>query len=159
MAGSLAIGQEAPYMASDRIYRSEIPAWDCYQLLDEQRIGRVSIIENGYPVAIPVSYRLAGTHADRRIVIRTAPTTTIAQYEGPSSLEVDHIDEREKTAWSVIARGTLHKLFGGDTLPDPQPWLIDGRQQWLAISVVAVSGRRFVGQPADDGSGIEWRQA
>ncbi len=146
-------------MASERIHRSEIPAWECYELLDEQRVGRLAIIENGYPVAIPVSYRMTGEHADRRIVIRTAPSTTIAQYQGQSSLEVDHIDERERTAWSVIARGALHKLFGGDSLPDPQPWLIDGRHQWLALSIVAVSGRRCVGQPAEDGSGLEWHHA
>jgi uncharacterized protein len=146
-------------MTSERIHRSEIPAWDCHQLLDEQRVGRLAIIENGYPVAIPVSYRLAGTQADRRVVIRTAPSTTIAQYEGHSSLEIDHIDEKDRTAWSVIARGTLHKLFGGDGLPDPQPWLIDGRQQWLALSIVSVSGRRFVGRPSEDGSGLEWSHA
>lgn len=146
-------------MAAERINRSEIPAWECYQLLDEQRVGRLAIIENGYPVAIPVSYALAGTPEDRRLVFRTGPGTTIAQYDGHSSLEVDHIDERQKTAWSVIARGTLHKHFGGDPLPDPQPWVIDGRHQWLTLSVVAVSGRRFVGQAAEDGSGLEWRDA
>lgn len=143
-------------MEQERMHRSEIPAWDCYQLLDEQRVGRLGIVENGYPVAIPVSYRLTGGPSDRRIVIRTAPGTTIAEYEGRASLEVDQIDEREKTAWSVIARGNLHRLFGDDTFPDPEPWLIEGRHLWLAISVVAVSGRRFVGRQAEDGSGLEW---
>ena len=146
-------------MPNEPIRRSDIPAWDCYQLLEEQRVGRLTIIENGYPVAIPVSYRMAGDQADRRIVVRTAPETTLAQYEGRASFEVDHIDEQARTAWSVIARGMLHKLFGGDELPDPQPWLIDGRHQWLAISVVAVSGRRFIGRPADEGPGLEWRFA
>jgi hypothetical protein len=144
-------------MENERILRSEIPAWDCFQLLDEQRVGRLGILENGYPVAIPVSYRLVGSPSDRRIVIRTAPSTTIAQYEGRASLEVDHIDEREKTAWSVIARGNLHRLLGDDTFPDPQPWLIEGRHLRLGLSIVAVSGRRFIARQAEDGSGLEWR--
>jgi nitroimidazol reductase NimA-like FMN-containing flavoprotein (pyridoxamine 5'-phosphate oxidase superfamily) len=144
-------------MENERMLRSEIPAWDCFQLLDEKRIGRLGILENGYPVAIPVSYRLAGPPSDRCIVIRTAPSTTIAQYEGRASLEIDHIDEREKTAWSVIARGNLHRLFGNDEFPDPQPWLIEGRHLRLALSIVAVSGRRFVGRQSDEGSGLEWR--
>lgn len=144
-------------MANERIHRSEIPAWDCYELLDGQRVGRLAIIEHGYPVAIPVSYRVAGPPSDRRIVIRTSPSTTIAQHEGRASLEVDHIDEHEKSAWSVIARGTLHRLVGEDSLPDPQPWLIEGRQQWLALDVVAVTGRRFLGRPAGAGTGVEWR--
>ena len=55
-------------MANESVHRSEIPAWDCYQLLDEHRTGRLGIIEHGYPIAIPVSYRLAGTPSERRIV-------------------------------------------------------------------------------------------
>ena len=144
-------------MSNESVHRSEIPAWDCYQLLDEHRTGRLGIIEHGYPIAIPISYRLAGTPSERRIVVRTAPNTTIAQYEGRASLEIDQIDERDKTAWSVIARGTLHRLYGDDMFPDPQPWLIEGRQQWLALDVVAVSGRRFVARPAGDGVGFQWR--
>ena len=143
-------------MTNESVHRSEIPAWDCYQLLDEHRTGRLGIIEHGYPIAIPVSYRLAGTSSERRIVVRTAPNTTIAQYEGRASLEIDQIDETDKAAWSVIARGTLHRLYGDETFPDPQPWLIVGRQQWLALDVVAVSGRRFVARPAGDGEGFQW---
>jgi hypothetical protein len=143
-------------MTNESVHRSEIPAWDCYQLLDEHRTGRLGIIEHGYPIAIPVSYRLAGTPSERRIVIRTAPNTTIAQYEGRASLEIDQIDEQDKSAWSVIARGTLHRLYGDEAFPDPQPWLIVGRQQWLALDVVAVSGRRFVARPASDGEGFQW---
>jgi hypothetical protein len=37
--------------------------------------------------------------------------------------------------------------------------VIDGRHQWLAIAVIATSGRRFVGLPAGDGLGLEWRFA
>jgi nitroimidazol reductase NimA-like FMN-containing flavoprotein (pyridoxamine 5'-phosphate oxidase superfamily) len=83
-------------MPIERIHRSEIPAWDCFQLLEQQRVGRLTIIENGYPVAIPVSYRMAGEHTDRRVVVRTSPDTTIGRYEGPASIEVDHIDEQAR---------------------------------------------------------------
>ena len=144
-------------MTDQHLCRSVIPAWECYRLLSEQRVGRLAIIESGYPIPIPVSYRLSGTPSDHRIVFRTAPSTTIAQYEGRASLEVDHIDEQEKSAWSVIARGDLHRVFGDDTAPDPEPWLIDGRDQWLALDVVDVSGRRFVGLPVGEGSGTQWR--
>jgi uncharacterized protein len=144
-------------MTDQRLCRSVIPAWECHRLLCQQRVGRLAIIEGGYPISIPISYRLSGTPSERRIVFRTAPNTTIAQYEGRASLEVDHINEQAKSAWSVIARGTLHRLFDDGTLPDPQPWLIEGRDQWLALDVVAVSGRRFVGLPAGGDSGLQWR--
>jgi hypothetical protein len=149
-------------MAADRMHRYEIPAWDCYQLLEEHNVGRLAIIEHGYPLALPVSYRISGTHgpnAGRRIVFRTAPATTMGGYEGLASLEIDRIDEQEKAAWSVVARGTLHHLVGGeDEHPDPEPWLVDGRDRWMALDVVAVSGRRFVGRPASAGSTrVVWR--
>jgi len=143
-------------MADQHLCRLEIPAWECYRLLGQERVGRLAIIESGYPIPIPVSYRLSGTPSDQRIVFRTAPSTSIARYEGRASLEVDHIIEQEKSAWSVIARGNLHHLFGDGTVPDPQPWLIDGRDQWLALDVVDVSGRRFVGLPDGQGSDIQW---
>jgi uncharacterized protein len=146
-------------MTDQHLSRSVIPAWECYRLLEQHRVGRLAIIEAGYPVSIPVSYRLSGTPAGQRIVFRTAPSAIIAQYEGRASLEVDHIDEQAKSAWSVIARGTLHRLFGDGTVPDPQPWLIEGRDQWLALEVVAVSGRRFVGRPTGEGAGLQWRFA
>jgi nitroimidazol reductase NimA-like FMN-containing flavoprotein (pyridoxamine 5'-phosphate oxidase superfamily) len=46
------------------MYRSMIPAWECYELLSQQRVGRLGIIEYGSPISIPVSYRLTGTHSD-----------------------------------------------------------------------------------------------
>jgi Pyridoxamine 5'-phosphate oxidase len=144
-------------MTDQHVRHSVIPAWECYRLMGQQRVGRLAIIEGGYPISIPVSYRLSGTPSQHRIVFRTAPSTTIAQYEGPASLEVDHINEQEKSAWSVIARGALHRLFDDGTVPDPQPWLIEGRDRWLALDVVAVSGRRFVGVPVSGDSGIQWR--
>ena len=144
-------------MADQPLCPLVIPAWECYRLLGQQRVGRLAIIEGGYPIPIPVSYRLSGTPSEHRIVFCTAPSTAIAQYEGRASLEVDHIVEQEKSAWSVIARGILHRLFADGTVPDPQPWLIEGRDQWLALDVNDVSGRRFVGLPAGEGDGIQWR--
>ena len=143
-------------MTDQHMYRWVVPAWECYRLLYQHRVGRLAIVEGGYPISIPVSYRLSGTPAEQRIVFRTAPTTTIAQYEGRASLEVDDINEQTKSAWSVIARGALHRLFGDSTVPDPQPWLLEGRDHWLALDVMAVSGRRFVGLPGE-GSAIQWR--
>jgi hypothetical protein len=144
-------------MDDQHLCRVVMPAWECYRLLGEQRVGRLAIIENGYPIPIPISYRLSGTPSEHRIVFRTSPSTTMAQYHGRAALEVDHINEQEKSAWSVIVRGTLHRLFGDGTVPDPRPWLIEGRDLWLALDVVDVSGRRFVSLPAGEGSGIQWR--
>ena len=145
-------------MTDQHLRQVVIPAWECYRLLGQQRVGRLAIIEGGYPVPIPVSFRLSGTPAEHRIVFRTAPSTTMAHYEGRASLEVDDINEEAKSAWSVIARGTLHHLFGDGTAPDPQPWLLEGRDQWLALDVADVSGRRFIAVPASDGgASTPWR--
>lgn len=138
------------------VQRFELQTWECQSLLQEQTVGRICIIDHGCPVALPISYKLIGNERESHIVIRTAPGTLIGRYEGPSSLEVDHIDVDGRKAWSVIVRGKLRQLSGAHGLPDPGPWLTDDRHTWLVLDVSATSGRRFTGRVTDDGYSVEW---
>jgi nitroimidazol reductase NimA-like FMN-containing flavoprotein (pyridoxamine 5'-phosphate oxidase superfamily) len=138
-------------------HRSEIPAWECLALVRHQQIGRVCIIDHGVPLTFPVNYRLIGSDQESQVVIRTAPATLIGQYEGPASFEVDQIDVGQRRAWSVILRGKLRRISGAHELPDPEPWLADNRHQWLVLDVAAISGRRFVGVPTQDGFSVDWQ--
>lgn len=141
------------------VQRFEIPVWECYDLLGGRNVGRLCVIDHGYPLAFPINYRMAGGDPGPSIVLRTSPHTIIARHEGPVSLEVDDIDEAQRTAWSVIARGLLRRVSGPHQLPDPEPWLDDGRHTWLVLEVNAVSGRRFEGRPGSSGFAVEWHLA
>jgi nitroimidazol reductase NimA-like FMN-containing flavoprotein (pyridoxamine 5'-phosphate oxidase superfamily) len=140
----------------ERMDRSQIPAWECYELLASEHLGRVTVVDHEYPLALPMNYQLVGEGNERRIVLRTSPESTIGRYEGRASLEIDHIDPDGRAAWSVIARGHLHRLVGEQVTASPHPWLLAGRDQWMAIDIVAVSGRRFVGRRRDAESHVEW---
>lgn len=136
--------------------RFELQTWECLSLLRTQHIGRLCIIDHGFPLALPVNFRVVGTEGESQVVVRTAPSTLLGRYDGPASFEVDHIDEVAREAWSVILRGQLRKVSGAHGLPDPEPWLGSDRHQWLRLDATAITGRRFIGRPGDDGYAVEW---
>jgi hypothetical protein len=143
--------------ASGGAQRFELPKWECFELLRREGIGRLCIVDHGYPVAFPVNYRMHGVDDAITAVVRTAPGTVMGQYEGPASLEVDHIDLVAGTAWSVIVRGALRRVVGTHTLPDPQPILTQGRDRWVELVPTAITGRRFTVRVSDDGFPVEWQ--
>ena len=136
--------------------RLELQAWECDKLLRSQQIGRMCVIDHGYPLAIPVNYRSIGPEGDAQVVVRTAPNTLIGRYEGPASLEVDVVDLVARTAWSVIVRGNLRHVTGAHGLPDPEPWLTIDRHHWMLLAPTAISGRRFAGSTGEHGFTVEW---
>ena len=139
--------------------RFELQAWECGTLLRSQHVGRMCVIDHGYPLALPVNYRTIGDDGVMQIVIRTAPGTLLGRYEGLASLEVDVVDEVARAAWSVIVRGTLRHVSGAHGLPDPEPWLTIDRHHWMVLAPSAMSGRRFADKPGDDGFSVEWELA
>lgn len=137
----------------------QLPNWESLELLRSTTIGRLCVLEGEYPIAMPINYRiveLVGAHA---AVVRTAPNTVLARFEGPASLEVDDIDLDAGSAWSVIARGQLHRVLGEHSLPDPRPLVTIDRDQWMMLSISALSGRRFTIEVAADGFSVEWQLA
>jgi hypothetical protein len=135
----------------------ELPSWESFELLRTATIGRLCVIEHGYPIAVPVNFRIIERDGEQVVVVRTAPNTLVARYRGPASLEVDHIDLEGGSAWSVIVRGELRRVLGEHSLPDPQPLLTVDRHQWLTLRVMATSSRRFTIEPSDDGYSVEWQ--
>ena len=137
--------------------RSELTTWESIDLLRERTVGRLCIIDHGYPLAIPINYRIVGSNNDIHVVVRTAPETMLGRYEGPGSLEVDDIDLEHGRAWSVIVRGEVRRVIGTHNLPDPKPLVTEGREQWVTLHMSAVSGRRFSVRQAPDGFSVEWQ--
>ena len=125
----------------------------------ERTVGRLCIIDHGYPLAIPINYQVVGSNDDINIVVRTAPETMLGRYEGPGSLEVDDIDLDHGTAWSVIVRGAVRRVLGTHNLPDPNPMITDRREKWITLHMSAVSRRRFAVRKASDGLSVDWQLA
>ena len=124
-------------------------------LLSTHQVGRLCVIENNYPLAFPVNYRLVpNVDGGTAIVVRTRPGSVLDQDEVRVGFEVDGIDESTETGWSVVVRGTLHRAETITTPAwlrswDPRPW-IGPRDSWLYVTPIEITGRRLVA------SVIEW---
>jgi hypothetical protein len=140
-------------------HRHKLTTWESFDLLHTRTVGRLCIIDHGYPLAIPINYQIVGSDDDIDIVVRTAPETLLGRYEGPGSLEVDDIDLDNGTAWSVIVRGAVRRVIGTHTFPDPNSRISDSREQWVTLHMSAVSGRRFAVREGADGLSLDWQLA
>jgi nitroimidazol reductase NimA-like FMN-containing flavoprotein (pyridoxamine 5'-phosphate oxidase superfamily) len=136
--------------------RVELADWESIELLSGQTVGRLCIVDHGYPLAFPLNFRLL--HQPTRVVFRTNPSSAIGRYEGPASLEVDHIDPLGPSAWSVIVRGTLRRAVEHHELPDTHPLVSTGRFHWVVLEATSMSGRRFSAQSQEDAFAVEWQQ-
>jgi nitroimidazol reductase NimA-like FMN-containing flavoprotein (pyridoxamine 5'-phosphate oxidase superfamily) len=127
----------------------EIDAEECYRLLALHEIGRLGVNAEHYPLIFPVNYAL-----DRDvIVVRTHPGTKLAAAGHANvSFEVDEIDRRTRSGWSVLVRGLAEELTSAHRteLVEPtrasgvQPWAPGEHGRWMRIIPQAISGRRIV---------------
>ena len=122
---------------------------ECYDLLRTQEIGRLGVNAEHYPLIVPVNYGMDGT----TLVIRTQPGTTLAAAEHANvTFEVDDIDPRTRSGWSVLVRGLAERLTGragADTVErtlaaDVRPWAPGEYGVWVRLIPHAISGRRIV---------------
>lgn len=139
----------------------EIPTTECIDLLRHHAVGRLCVICDGTPIALPTSYRLVADTGGTAIVMRTRPDGVVSRSLGPAGFEIDEIDLTRGVAWSVLAQGELRALAGAPGDVALQPW-VSGRSAWVTLAVRAVTGRRIakdgafapVGRPA--GFEVDW---
>jgi hypothetical protein len=127
----------------------ELDADECYRLLATQEIGRLGVNTALYPLIFPVNYAL-----DRGvIVIRTHPGTKLtAAGHANVSFQVDEIDRRTRSGWSVLVRGLAEELtsaHGAELIERTRasgvrPWAPGEHGRWLRIIPQGIGGRRIV---------------
>jgi nitroimidazol reductase NimA-like FMN-containing flavoprotein (pyridoxamine 5'-phosphate oxidase superfamily) len=126
-----------------------IPAEECYELLATHEFGRIGVNAEHYPLIIPVNYGMDG----RTIVIRTHPGTMLAAAAHANvTFEVDEVDRRTRSGWSVLVRGLAEEvgdehraeLVARTREAGVQPWAPGEHGSWLRLIPHAVSGRRIV---------------
>ena len=114
----------------------------CIDLLRQHDVGRVCVLCDRTPIALPTSYRLVSDAGAVSIVMRTRPDGVVSRSLGPATFEVDEIDVMHGLAWSVLAQGELRLLPEAPGDPGLQPW-VSGRSIWVALVVHAVTGPRI----------------
>ena len=83
----------------------ELTDEECRKLLGERHLGRLALVDADGPVILPVNYTLD----EGSVVFRTDPGSKLdaAAAGATVAFEADAVDERDRTGWSVVVRGTL----------------------------------------------------
>jgi nitroimidazol reductase NimA-like FMN-containing flavoprotein (pyridoxamine 5'-phosphate oxidase superfamily) len=102
-----------------------------------------------HPLIFPVNFAMDGT----TIVIRTrAGTKLSAAQHANVTFEVDEIDRRTRSGWSVLVRGLAEEV-GAEHRADlvarthatgVQPWAPGDAGHWVRLIPHQVTGRRIV---------------
>ena len=120
---------------------------ECLEQLRRHRVGRIAVLDEGAPVVLPVNYRLVETSAPTWLAVRTRSGNVVDRAATQVAFEIDEVDEERHRGWSVLVRGTLHKVDpdAADfrTRFDPEPWITDDRDAWLVVAPYSITGRRL----------------
>ena len=124
----------------------ELSKQECLELLAAAPVGRVIFTDRAMPAAQPVNYLLDG----EEIIFRTANGSKLAAATRHAvvGFQVDEIDPRTRTGWSVLGVGEAHQIVHPDRLAElaqrqPDPWVDDHDAHTISISLQIISGRRL----------------
>jgi nitroimidazol reductase NimA-like FMN-containing flavoprotein (pyridoxamine 5'-phosphate oxidase superfamily) len=131
----------------DERWLDEMTYEECVGLLRESNFGRIAIVVDSFPIVLPVNFRLVESPGRRWIALRTRPGNVIDQSKVHVAFEIDGVDPPRHEGWSVLVRGTLHRVDpdAADFRErfDPEPWLLADREAWLVIEPFSITGRRL----------------
>jgi nitroimidazol reductase NimA-like FMN-containing flavoprotein (pyridoxamine 5'-phosphate oxidase superfamily) len=122
---------------------------ECMTLLASHEIGRLGVNAEDYPVIFPVNYGV--DHGV--IVIRTDAGSKLSSASHANvTFEVDDIDRRRRSGWSVLVKGLAEEvtaehraeLIERTRTAAVEPWAPGEHGHWLRLIPHAVSGRRIV---------------
>jgi hypothetical protein len=119
----------------------------CAALLRQGSVGRIAVVVNGFPVVLPVNYKLVETVGHVWIAVRTRPGNVIDEGGMHAAFEIDNIDPAAHEGWSVLVRGMLQRIDpdAADvrTRFDPEPWMSAERDVWLFLEPFMITGRKL----------------
>ena len=126
----------------------DISPEECLGLLSAHHVGRLCVIDDAYPIALPVNYRVAPDGSGgAAIVVRTRAGSLLDRDAVRVGFEIDGIDHLTETGWSVLVRGLLHHAESAEAVPSMQNW--DPRSwagpldTWLVLTPDSITGRRL----------------
>jgi nitroimidazol reductase NimA-like FMN-containing flavoprotein (pyridoxamine 5'-phosphate oxidase superfamily) len=122
---------------------TDLSTTDCELLLASMDIGRIAVVEAGYPLVFPINYRVALSGGRLVLAIRTRPDNVIDTPGRLVCFEIDGVDASHDGGWSVLVRGVLVET-PPDPDCDPNPIDSENRDAWRIILPTHISGRRVV---------------
>jgi len=137
-------------MSSDRPTEMlELSREECLKLLAANSFGRLAVNAGvGPPIVRPVNY--AFDRPSQSVVFRTAPGSKLHALlrSTDAAFEIDGVDERTRTGWSVIIRGTTEEVTQASELRrldalGLDAWAPGEKPHWVQIRAWTVSGRQI----------------
>jgi uncharacterized protein len=124
-----------------------LPADECRRLLATRQLGRIGLVGGPFPLILPVNYMVDGD----AVVIRTdSPKITAAAHHTRVAFEVDDIDERTRSGWSVLVQALAEEVTGArrdelvERVHTGSPWAPGEHGHWIRLIPKIVTGRRIV---------------
>jgi CBS domain-containing protein len=120
---------------------------ECLRRLRSAPVGRLAFVHDGDPVVLPVNHGLDGMC----VVFRTTWGSKLeaAQSAGAAAFEVDGFDERTRTGWSVLVRGSLSTVYEVDDIRRYEAlgvhaWAgLDADAVWIVLRPDEITGREI----------------
>jgi nitroimidazol reductase NimA-like FMN-containing flavoprotein (pyridoxamine 5'-phosphate oxidase superfamily) len=127
----------------------ELSRDECLALLGANSFGRLAVnAGEGPPIVRPVNYLF--DEPSQSVVFRTAPGSKLHAVlrATDAAFEIDAVDERAGTGWSVIIRGVTDEVTNPTEVRrlerlGPKSWAPGEKPHWVKIRAWTVSGRRI----------------
>lgn len=119
---------------------------ECLGLLALRSVGRVVFTDAAMPAAFPVNYRLVDTEVIFRVT--SGGRLAAATKDKVIAFQVDDIDPRTHTGWSVLGVGEAYEVVDQRRLGRlahevPAPWPPHHSLRTMALPLRVLSGRRL----------------
>ena len=124
----------------------ELTKQECFELLAGQHLGRVVLVDDRGPLALPVNF-VVDPHT---VLVRTDEGTKldVASRGARVAFEVDGVDEATCTGWSVLVRGEAVEVTDQAELARVRelplyPWAPGAKTRYVRILPTLLTGRRI----------------
>src|SRR5919198_3965805 len=124
----------------------ELTKDECFRLLSEQHLGRLALVDDRGPIALPVNYVLD----QHTVLFRTDEGTKLdaAARGARVAFEIDGVNEATRTGWSVLVRGEAAPVTDPAELTRVRalplyPWAPGAKGHYIRILPALLTGRRI----------------
>jgi hypothetical protein len=135
----------------------ELTKQECFRLLAGQQLGRVVLVDDRGPLALPVNF-VVDQHS---VLFRSDAGTKleVASRGAQVAFQVDGTDAATRAGWSVLVRGEAIEVTDPAELARVRelplsPWAPGAKTRYVRILPTALTGRRIAllpGRPARPG--------
>lgn len=118
---------------------------ECWERLASEEFGRLAFLMVDEVHLVPINYSVDG----RSLLFRTAAGNKLfgVVLSHDVVFEIDHVDDEQNTAWSVVLRGFPRLLEEDEAHRAEQvplrPWVDTRKDSVVEIKSTSVSGREF----------------